>query len=67
MDDSTAEHIDRLVKAVKLLGAEIVVCGIGPSVARVIIQQGLSLNGVTMKNLRDALRYCIQRRRAEPQ
>jgi len=66
MDVATAEHIERLVKAVQLLGSEIVVCGIGPSIARVIVEQGLSLNGVTMKNLRDALRYCLQRRRIEP-
>lgn len=67
MDVTTAEHIERLVKAVTLLGAEIVICGIGPNVARVMVEQGLSLHGMTMKNLREALRHCLQRRRKEPQ
>lgn len=66
LDTSTVEHIERLAKAVMLLGAEIVICGVGSKVARVMVEQGLSLHGMTMKNLREALRYCIQRRRSEP-
>lgn len=67
MDVATAEHIERLAKAVTLLGAEIVMSGLGPKVARVMVEQGLSFQGMTMKNLREALRYCLQRRRKEPQ
>jgi rsbT co-antagonist protein RsbR len=67
MDVSTVEHIERLAKAVNLLGAEIVMSGLGPKVARVMVDQGLSFQGTTMKNLREALRYCLQRRRKEPQ
>lgn len=63
MDAETAEHIERLVAAVGLLGAEVVICGIGSEVAKVMISNGLSLKGVTVKNLRDALRYCLGRRR----
>ena len=65
MDVATAEHIERLVAAVTLLGSEMVICGVGPGVARVIIEQGLSLKGVKVKNLRDALQYCLGRRRLE--
>lgn len=62
MDAATAEHIERLVAAVTLLGSEVVICGIGSSVARVMVEKGLSLQGVTLKNLREALRYCLGRR-----
>ena len=65
MDVATAEHIGRLVAAVKLLGSEMVICGIGPGVARVMIELGVSLEGVKVKNLRDALQYCLMRRRIE--
>mgnify|MGYP000054694861 CR=1 FL=1 len=63
MDAVTAEHIERLVNAVGLLGAEVVICGIGSAVARVMIENGLSLKGTTVKNLREGLRYCVGRRR----
>jgi len=62
MDAPTAEHIGHLVAAVALLGAEVVICGIGPTVARVMVENGLSMNGITVKNLRDALRYCFGKR-----
>lgn len=63
IDAETTEHIDRLVRAIVLLGAEVVICGIGPLVARVMVENGLSLNAVIVKNLREALHYCIRRRR----
>ncbi|HRI68079.1 MAG TPA: STAS domain-containing protein [Polyangium sp.] len=63
MDAATAEHIERLVSTVGLLGAEVVICGIGSAVARVMIENGLSLKGVTVKNLREGIRYCLGRKR----
>lgn len=60
MDTATASFLERLVAAVKLLGSEVVLCGIGPDVARAMIAEGLSLHGVTVKNLREALRFCMQ-------
>ncbi len=63
MDSATATFLEKLVAAVALLGAEVVLCGIGSNVAQTMIAEGLSLNGTTMKNLRQALRYCIDRSR----
>jgi len=65
MDAVTSGHIERLVAAAALLGSEIVICGIGPGVARVMIELGLSLKGAKVKNLCEALRYCLTRRRSE--
>lgn len=62
MDEETAEHIERVVAAAVLLGVEVVLSGIGPLVARRMVERGLSLNGIKVKNLREALRHCIRRR-----
>jgi len=62
VDAATAEHIERLVGAMHLLGAEVVICGIGAAVSRVMVEKGLSMKGVTVRNLREALRLCIRRR-----
>jgi anti-anti-sigma factor len=64
MDAATAEHIRRIVDAASLLGAEVVICGIRSPVARIMVAGGLALNASTVKNLREALRLCIRRRRA---
>jgi anti-anti-sigma regulatory factor len=40
MDATTAAHIQRLVEAGRLLGAEVVVCGIGPAIAGVMVDMG---------------------------
>ena len=64
MDAATAEHIRRIVDAASLLGAEVVICGIRTPVARIMVAGGLALNASTVKNLREALRLCIRRRRA---
>jgi rsbT co-antagonist protein RsbR len=65
MDGPTAEHIQRLATAATLLGSEIIMCGIGPSVARVMVEQGLSVQAITVKNLRGALRHCLRKRGAD--
>ena len=62
MDAETVEHLGNLVAAVALLGARVIVSGVGPRVARVMVENGLSLQCTTVKNLREALRYCIARK-----
>jgi len=64
MDDETTTHLQALVQSVSLLGAEVVISGIGPSLARIMVQKGLCIEGVTVKSLSDAWRYCVGRRRA---
>ena len=63
MDAVTTTHVERLVAATTLLGAEVVICGIGPAVARIMVEKGLTTSAATVKNLREALRHCIRRRR----
>jgi anti-anti-sigma regulatory factor len=63
VDSATAERLGRVLQAVRLLGAEGVITGIGPAVAQVMTSLGLDLRGVaTYGNLREGLRACMLRR-----
>ncbi|MDC0744947.1 AAA family ATPase [Polyangium mundeleinium] len=60
MDPGTAEHIVRIIGAVRLLGARSVITGIQPAVARAMISLGVDLSRIqTRANLRDGLRTCL--------
>jgi rsbT co-antagonist protein RsbR len=75
MDTGTADHLIRVAKAVRLLGARCVVTGISPTIAQTIIHMGVQLDGViTRRSLRDALQDFVRseilaalERRAESQ
>jgi rsbT co-antagonist protein RsbR len=61
MDTSTADHLIRVAKAIRLLGARCVVTGIRPTIARTIVHMGVQLNGVTTRrSLRDALQDIVR-------
>ena len=61
MDTGTADHLIRVAKAVRLLGARCVVTGISPTIAQTIIHMGVQLDGViTRRSLRDALQDFVR-------
>jgi rsbT co-antagonist protein RsbR len=60
MDTSTADHFIRMVKAVRLLGAECVLTGINPQIAQTIVHMGVDMESVvTHRSLRDALQHFV--------
>jgi rsbT co-antagonist protein RsbR len=62
MDTATASHILKLMRALKLLGAEGILTGIQPGIAQTIVGLGVELTGIkTLGSLRDALKYCMDR------
>jgi rsbT co-antagonist protein RsbR len=67
VDTQVANHIIKLVNAIRLLGAGGIICGIRPSVAQIMVQLGLDLTTiVTRGNLKAGLMFCIdQMRRLE--
>ncbi|WP_437490599.1 STAS domain-containing protein [Sorangium sp. So ce1014] len=61
IDEATADHVIRIVRAVGLLGAKGVITGVRPAVAALITSLGLDMSAVaTQRNLREGLRMCIR-------
>ena len=59
-DADTANHLDRLLTAAHLLGAEGLVVGIGPAVVRSFLAAGALLpRARTLASLREALELCL--------
>ncbi|MDI1447527.1 PAS domain S-box protein [Polyangium sp. 6x1] len=63
VDEGTAERLTRILRAIRLLGAEGFVTGIRPGLAQTFIQcLGGGFDGVTtLRNLREAIQVCMRR------
>ncbi len=62
MDTRATDHFLRMARSVRLLGADCVLSGINPNVARSIVHMGVELNGIqTYRSLRDALQHHVKR------
>ncbi|CAN90894.1 anti-anti sigma factor protein [Sorangium cellulosum So ce56] len=60
VDTSTADHLIRIVRAVELLGARVVVTGIRPAVAQTVVSVGMDLDRmITLRNLQEGLKVCM--------
>ncbi len=63
-DYTTAEAIIAATRAGKLLGAEVLLTGMRPNVARTLVEIGANLEGiVTLATLRGGVNYALQRSR----
>lgn len=66
VDTATANHLIKLIQAIRLLGAEGIVTGIQPNVAATMVTLGFDLGTIkTLGTLRAALEFCIKRLRGE--
>ena len=62
MDTGTADHFVRMAKSVKLLGADCVLTGINPHIARTLVQMDVQLTGITTyRSLRTALQRYVSK------
>ena len=67
MDTRATDHFLRMARSVRLLGAECVLSGINPNVARSIVHMGVELSGIqTYRSLRDALQHHVRRQARTP-
>jgi rsbT co-antagonist protein RsbR len=63
IDTQVAHGLLGIVKASRLLGAEVVLVGVRPEVAQSIVGLGLQLNDVTVKStLQDGIQYALSQR-----
>ncbi|KAB8139804.1 STAS domain-containing protein [Chloroflexia bacterium SDU3-3] len=62
VDTDVAHHLIQAARAVKLLGADMVLVGIRPEIAQTIVQLGVSLSDMaTCANLQAGFAYAMQR------
>jgi rsbT co-antagonist protein RsbR len=60
VDTNTADHLIRIIRAVELLGARVIVTGIRSAVSQTIVSMGVDLGKITtLRNLREGLRACM--------
>jgi rsbT co-antagonist protein RsbR len=60
MDTGATDHFLRMARAVRLLGAECVLSGVNPNVARTVTHMGIELAAVrTHRTLREALQSYV--------
>ncbi len=60
MDTHSADHFLRIARAVTLLGAQCVLSGMHPNVARTIVHMGVDLHGLrSYRTMREALKHCV--------
>ncbi|MDI1444006.1 PAS domain S-box protein [Polyangium sp. 6x1] len=60
-DTSVAEALVRVAQAIRLLGAEVVITGIQPSIARTLVEIGADLGSLrTRGTLRDGIKYALR-------
>jgi rsbT co-antagonist protein RsbR len=60
VDTNVANHLIQMARAVKLLGAQVVLVGIGAEIAQTIVQLGVELHDVTTRaNLQAGIEYAL--------
>lgn len=61
VDTGTADHFMKMVRAVRLLGAECFITGVSPLIAQTITHIGVELTGIkTLRNLSEGLRGAFE-------
>lgn len=62
VDTMVAHHLIQAARAVRLLGAEVVLVGIGPEIAQTMVQLGINLEGIaTRADLQTGLAFALNR------
>ncbi|MDI1478050.1 STAS domain-containing protein [Polyangium sp. y55x31] len=61
VDDATADHLLRIIRATTLLGAQSIITGVRPAVAQTLVALGADLTTTTVRsNLREAIKAAMR-------
>ncbi|MDC3952578.1 STAS domain-containing protein [Polyangium jinanense] len=61
VDDATADHLLRIIRATTLLGAQSIITGVRPAVAQTLVALGADLTKTTVRsNLREAIKAAMK-------
>ncbi|MDI1450676.1 STAS domain-containing protein [Polyangium sp. 6x1] len=61
VDDATADHLLRIIRATTLLGAQSIITGVRPAVAQTLVALGADLTKTTVRsNLREAIKAAMR-------
>ncbi|MRG94233.1 STAS domain-containing protein [Polyangium spumosum] len=61
VDDATADHLLRIIRATTLLGAQSIITGVRPAVAQTLVALGADLTTTTVRsNLREAIKAAMK-------
>jgi anti-anti-sigma regulatory factor len=67
LDTTLAGHLIGISQAIRLMGAQCLVTGIGPEAAQTLVTLGVSLSGLRpLSSLREALKHCLAQTAARP-
>lgn len=60
VDTTTADHLLRITKAVKLIGARCVLTGLNPSISQTLVALGADFGDIrTLRSLKDGIKICL--------
>ncbi len=63
-DAATAKHVLEAARMTRLIGAELILVGLSPEVARTVVSLAVDFTGiVTRRSLQDGLAYALEKRR----
>jgi anti-anti-sigma factor len=63
-DVATAEHVIKAARVTRLMGAELILVGLSPEVARTVVRLAVDFTGIaTRRSLQDGLVYALEKRR----
>jgi anti-anti-sigma factor len=62
-DTATAEHVLEAARMTRLIGAELVLVGLSPEVARTVVRLAVDFTGIaSRRSLQDGLVYALEKR-----
>ncbi len=60
MDTATCNRLMQAIEAARLMGSEVIITGISPAIASIIVKLGVDLKARTLRELREGIKYAFR-------